>query len=306
MRLIAIAAMLCVAHTSAAAPCTREAVAGEVRALGGDLDGAGDRVQIVMHRDGRGAEGSIVYTSAAGDVTAPRVVHATSCGELAKSLALIVVMSLRADEQVDAPAPVMAPAMIPPATTPPMTTTPTTTMTSNELVNHSTTSDTRAHSSTRHVALFVGAASDTTAHPALELGSRWRHDRLSLGLELRIATPESIDVGDGGTVNVATAGLDAVPCFHAGYLGLCGLATAGMISAEGQALANAATARRAAFAIGGRIELDVPLLHRLSLRVHLDGLQALTSSRFLVDQMPVWTSEPRELWLGAGVLAKFP
>lgn len=302
MRLIAIAAMLCVAHTSAAAPCSREAVADEVRALGGDLDAAGDRVQIDMQRDGRSIVGTIVYTSTAGDVTAPRVVHTASCAEAAKSLALIIVMSLRADEPVvvepvaDEPVDESAVA-VPVAVPAPVIIT-------SEPQEPEASRAPRA--STKHVAVFVGAASDTTAHPALELGSRWRHDRLSLGLELHIATPESIDVGDGGTVHVAAAGLDAVPCFHASYLALCGLANAGLISAEGQALANAATARRAAFAVGGRVELDVPLLDRVSLRVHLDGLQALTSSRFLVDQMPVWTSEPRELWLGAGVLAKFP
>ena len=54
-----------------------------------------------------------------------------------------------------------------------------------------------------------------------------------------------------------------------------------------------------------RVEASVPVLRRIALRLHVDALQSLTSSQFLVDEMPVWTSKPRELWLGAGVMAAF-
>ena len=44
---------------------------------------------------------------------------------------------------------------------------------------------------------------------------------------------------------------------------------------------------------------------RPGLRVHADALQALGSAGFMVDQAPVWSTDPRELRLGVGVVAIF-
>lgn len=321
-----IVAVLALEATAVAAPCSREAVADELVALGGPpLDDIGDRVRIEI----TGLAGSITYELASGELIGPRVVRAASCRELAKSLALVIVMSLRADEPRDEPA---APVPVEPsqpagvaAHAKPRSSTPsqaspggaTTRRPSLAAPQASTGGATTSPPSLAasraspggatppHLEALLGAAGDASRRPALVLGARWRQGRISLGVELAIRNPITIDVEAGGSVEVTQTGIEAVPCFHIRALALCGLASAGMIGGEGHQLAEAAHARRAAVAFGGRVELVVPILDRVALRLHLDGLQALDRTQFLVDEMAVWTSDSRELWLGAGVLANF-
>jgi hypothetical protein len=331
----AVVVMLAAERASAAPPCSRDAVEEQVRVLGGSLDGARDRVRIEVARDR--IEGSVTYVTAAGDVIGPRVVRAATCKELATSLALVIVMSLHADEPVvhddepiahDDESVAHEPVAHEPAPHEPVAhdgepAAPEDESAAQALVAHdeprldSAFDDERVapldvhawpapRMHTKHLAAFVGAASDAAGLPALVVGSRWRRDRLSLGLELHVAAPQSIAVGDAGSVRIAQTGVDVAPCVHAGALAVCGLANAGVIGGEGRQLAEAMAVYRPSFAVGARLELDVPIVARVSLRLHVDGLQALTSTRFSVDQMTVWTSDSRELWLGAGVLATFP
>jgi hypothetical protein len=284
VRLLVIAATLWAVEASALAdaPCSRAAVADEVRALGGaSLDEIGDRVRLDFKRVHRRVEGHVTYVTTAGEIIGPRVVTAATCEELSRSLALVIVMSLRADEPpVDGPPPSREPLVI---------------------ATHA-----HARPAASQIDVLLGAASDAARLPALVLGSRWRRSRVSLGLELHLRAPETIDVGDGSSIRVARTGLEAVPCGYVGRVALCGLATAGMIAGEGQQLASASSVRRATFAVGGRVEVTLGVSDRIAIRLHADGLRALTHTRFLVDQMPAWTSDSHELWLGGGVLATFP
>lgn len=278
-----------------AAPCPRDAIAVELSTLGGPALGAlGDRVRVEIH----GTTGSVTYVMASGDVIGPRVVRAASCNELAKSLALVIVMSLRTDElragEPREPTSVTHGITIERPALP--------------IALAATDALDAAPAATRvnHVEAMLGAASDLGGRPALALGGRWHRGAFSLGLELHLLAPQSIAVEAGGSVEVARTAIDAAPCMHVSHVALCGLASARMITGEGHELAEAAHIRRVALAVGGRIELSYPVLHRLSLRAHLDGLQALDRTRFTVDEMAVWTSDSRELWLGAGIVAKFP
>jgi hypothetical protein len=297
-----------VAETSAlAAPCSREDVAAQVALLGGpNLDDVGERVHIELH----GREGSVTYVMASGDVIGPRVVKAASCRELAKSLALVIVMSWRADEPTPAPAPVEA-APVEAAPNQPAPLAPPVAVV-DEVIEMPAVVVERAvdrvqpRMSTRHLAVLAGGASDVSGTPALVLGGRVRRGSFSGGLELHLTSPQTLDVGDGGSARITQNAVDALPCFHLAYFAACGVATAGLIGGTGQHLAHAVSVYRASFAVGGRLEASYPVLPRLALRLHVDALQALTSSRFSVDEMVVWTSKPHELWLGGGILAVFP
>jgi hypothetical protein len=293
VRLLALTvAVLALEATAFAAPCSRDAVDTELVALGGPhLAEIADRVRI----DTDGLSGSVTYEMASGDVIGPRVVRASTCGELAKSLALVIVMSLRADEPREQRSVTTA------LPAPTIDVVPVENRVENRVEARPT-----ARATTRQLDVMVGAAGDASRRPALVLGGRWRHGRMSLGLDVSMRTPLSIDVEAGGSVEVTQTGIAAVPCFHVRGLALCGLASAGMIGGEGHGLAEAAHVRRAAGAVGARVELSVPVIDRVSLRLHLDGLQTLDRTQFLVDEMAVWTSDSRELWLGAGVLANFP
>jgi hypothetical protein len=294
VRWLALMVVVVIAEASAlAAPCQRDAVASQLRELGGPaLDELGDRVRVEIH----GTTGSITYVMASGDVIGPRIVRASSCSELAKSLALVIVMSLRTDEPRE-------PASVTQGITIERPTLPVTIEASEPTEANRAR---RAAKPVEHVEALLGGAGDLSRRPALVLGGRWHHGALSLGLELHVLASQSIDIEAGGSVEVTRTGLEAAPCVHVTYLAVCGLASARMITGEGHELAEAAHIRRTAFAVGGRVELAYAVLHRLSLRVHLDGLQALDRTRFTVDEMAVWTSDSRELWLGAGVLAHFP
>jgi hypothetical protein len=286
VRWLALMVVMVAAGAAHAAPCARDGVATQLRALGApSLDELGDRVRVEMN----GTTGSITYVMATGDVIGPRVVRAASCHELAKSLALVIVMSLRADEPRE-PTSVTRDVEIAPPTDVPI------------IVEEQR----MRRAKPNHVEALLGGASDLSGSPALLLGGRWHRSTFSLGLELHVRSPLSIAVEAGGSVEVTRSGVDAAPCVHVKYLAMCGLASARMITGEGHDLAEAAYVRRAALAVGGRVEVDVPLVDRVSLRMHLDGLQALDRTRFMVDEMAVWTSDSRELWLGAGVLANFP
>src|SRR5262245_45114571 len=205
MRAVALAIVMLVGATSAlAAPCSRDDVAAQVAQLGGpSLDDVDQRVQIEIH----GLEGSVTYVMSSGDVVGPRVVNAASCRELAKSLALVLVMSWRADDPAPAPPALVEPAPIAPPTVkeavieiPPVTI-------------ERASEPPQPRMSTRHVAVIAGGASDATGTPALVLGGRWRHGRFSAGLELHLTAPLTLDVGDGGSVRVTQNALDALPCF---------------------------------------------------------------------------------------------
>jgi len=304
MRWLSLLIVMLVVETSAiAAPCSRDSIAAAAQDLGGpNLDDIGDRVHIELH----GLQGSITYVTSAGDVIGPRVVKAASCRELAKSLALVLVMSWRADEPVT-PAPV-EPAPVEPAPPPAPVEPPAPTTITEPVIEMAPLAIDRPapRMSTHHLAVLAGAASDATGSPALVVGGRWRHGQFSAGLELHLTAQQALDVGDGGSVRVTQNGLDALPCFHVSHFALCGIATAGVIGGEGKNLAHAVSVRRAAVALGGRLEASYPLVRRVALRLHVDALQSLTSSRFLVDEMVVWTSKPHELWLGGGIVAVFP
>jgi hypothetical protein len=281
------AMVVAVEATAFAAPCPRDAVAIELVALGGPtLDDVADRLRIETN----GLVGSVTYQLANGDVIGPRVVRAASCAELAKSLALVIVMSLRADEpQRSVTSEVPAPSWVAPS------------VETIAVLPHAA-----PRAKTRRIQLLLGAVGDVSRRPALVTGARWRQGHMSVGLELHVATPLTIDVEAGGSVEVTQTRIDAVPCLHVRQLAVCGLATAGMIGGKGHQLADAAHVRRAAAAVGGRVELTWRLVDLVSLRLHLDGLQTLDRTTFVVDEMAVWTSDSRELWLGAGVLANFP
>jgi hypothetical protein len=290
VRLLGVAMIVAVIAGAAgranASPCSRSAVASELRALGGyELDAIEDRVRVMI--DGDAATVTFV---AAGDVVGARAVHARTCKELSRSIALVIVMSLRDLGSVEDSGMrgLLAPVMDVPAPSLP---------TSEPIIARARGLEGR---------LSLGVAGDTTRRGALVIGAGVRVRGWSLALELRDASAQTVDAGGGSAIVVDRTTIDALPCLHLGRAAVCGLASTGIVRGEGRDLATAATARRLALAVGGRAELAYPLWRRVAVRVHADVLQNLIRSRFLVDQMPMWTADSRELWLGAGVVANFP
>jgi hypothetical protein len=152
----------------------------------------------------------------------------------------------------------------------------------------------------------LGADADLDRHAAIVAGMRWRRGWLSIGLEVNRGTETTIETGDTGHVHVARTFAAALSCGHLGRFGLCGVAAAGMLTGRGELLADASTVRRLIALVGARAEWTLQITDLFGVQAHVEGLQALRNSRFLVDQMPVWSSQSREVRVGLGVVANFP
>ena len=57
---------------------------------------------------------------------------------------------------------------------------------------------------------------------------------------------------------------------------------------------------------GLRIAWERPVTGRIAIRAHLDAAALLTTTRFDIDDMPVWTSPRVEVLAGLALLAHFP
>ena len=242
-------------------------------------------VQIATTIEGERVLGSVTI----GDDV--RAVSARDCRELAKSIALIIVMSLRDAEPVSS----VTSAVEPPRDVPALR------------VEEPERVVVRVARATRPAfAALVGGTGDLHGQPSLLAGVRARHGRYSLGLEAQAEGTTRVAVEDGGQISVSRKYATLAPCVHVAQAAFCGVMAAGALRGRASELADAASVTRALVQVGGRAEWSYPIAARIGLRVHVDAVQALTRAEFLVDQMPVWTSDSRELRLGGAVVAHFP
>lgn len=267
--------------------CSLDGVRAELAALPHPAHDATVLVETAL-RDGR-VEASVTIGGAT------RAVSARGCRELATSIALIIVMALR-----DAPPQQIAAAIEPPLAIapPPRVLEPLPAAPARDV--------SRVARPGVRVALLLGAAADLRGHPSLVAGGRIGRGRWSLGLEVQAEAESSIALENGGEISMSRTSVAAAPCARLAGFGLCGLAAGGALRGRGIELADATVVTRPIAQLGARAEWSYPLVGGFALRIHVDATQALTSARFLVDQMPVWTSDSRELRLGAGVVANSP
>jgi hypothetical protein len=242
-----------------------------------------------------GARIAATVTLDGGDA---RELRARDCAEAAKSIALVIAMTLR--ERAIEPA--QAPLVVEPPAPPPLPPAP-------PVPDEPGVRVAIAAFRTEHVPIellaLAGGLTDHHARPAAVVGGRIGRGHLSLGLELELARSETIDVGDDGALRVRRTLASLTPCATLARVSLCGLATGGYVRGAAMRLANARTVSRGTFELGVRAEWIYPVLARVGLRVHADALQAIGSAGFMVDQSPVWSTDPRELRLGVGVVAIF-
>ena len=220
-----------------------------------------------------------------GERRGPRTVEAATCDELVDALALIIAMALP---------PVEAPPSRPPVLGAP---TALGLEVREELVR------------TRRTQLIVAAAGGISTvgwKQQLILGARTKRHAHSLGLELRLDAPSEIEVTMSSHVDVWKSVISVSPCLHAGPVGVCGIASAGVIRGSGTGLVDARTAFSPTVAVGARLTWEHPFTRLLSLRLHLDAEVGVTRTRFDVSHMPVWASNRFEVWGGAGVIALIP
>ncbi|CAN5861825.1 hypothetical protein BH11MYX2_BH11MYX2_34520 [soil metagenome] len=219
------------------------------------------------------------------DGTSARAVSAVSCADLVDSLALVLAMAAQTIPD-DAPPP---PTYLP-----------------NQTHERERFEDAPVANFAPRWSVLAGGAVANDLSPSILVGATMRIHANSLGLEARYQLPEQLDVSATGRVSVTTAALSLSPCHHIGALSLCGTASAGFIHGHGTGLADAQSATHPLVALGGRVAWTLPLTARLALRFHLEAEATLTTTRFDVDNMPVWTSDRFAVRGGTALVAHFP
>ena len=247
------------------------------------VDGAAARISIVTADRAGAVTATLTFADNAGTQSA-RTLDAASCAELIDPLAIVLSLLLREDTGSRA-APERPLPPLPPAPPEPET----------EVADIPV-----VPARTRSRMLELAATMGTGGTGAIILGGRVERRRHALGLELHAGLPSATELGVG-TVRVMTAKLDAVACYRHGGFGACGLVMAGLVHGRGEDLMTPQTSILPMAGVGARLEWRQPMSRWGGVRLFADVEQLLSTTRFLVDAIPVWTSDARQAWLGAGI-----
>jgi hypothetical protein len=157
-------------------------------------------------------------------------------------------------------------------------------------------------------AMLVGgfrSAPSTTL--GISLGVALRGEFLSLGMEARADVPSSKSL-PVGSVESSLYTFSLVPCLRATHLGFCPLASAGLLHASGQGLADSRQVDFFYLAVGARVALAYPLGPRWSLGLNGDAVSPLTKTSLAVDdnQHVVWSTPALAFAISLGVTATIP
>ena len=126
--------------------------------------------------------------------------------------------------------------------------------------------------------IAFGTAPAPAFGASLEVDARWRS--VSIGLEGRALASTSLEAAGGGTVSSSLLLASLVPCAHFGLARFCGLASLGALQGRGAGVAAPERDTTPFAALGGRVGVEVPLLHsRFSAGVHGDIAATLRGRR---------------------------
>jgi hypothetical protein len=222
-----------------------------------------------------------------------RVIHAETCDELARSVAVVVAMLLPSITGLSTPLVAVLPER------PDVPSPPEAHIEPGAYVSTRADVEQPAHRAFEMSA--IGGVSSARGM-GLTVGARWRSGTASLGAELAGALEDVAD--DHVSVRRTSAAL--VPCRDFNTLAVCGLVRVGLDVGVGQGLMDAQTAWDPRFEVGSRLIWERPVTDRLSLALSGELGISLTSSQFDVDHVAVWRSSHFEGLAGAGVVVRFP
>jgi hypothetical protein len=271
--------------------CDASSLAGDVAKLGGEpfVDGAHASVHVELVAP---TAARVSFDDGVGNVSGPREIAATDCAQLLASIALVVAMMPGPD----------APAATPPQPPPPQPQP----QPVNDAVEVTRAFEVVAPEPTRWDAVVDGATSVDThgADAVIAAGVRYRRGSRSLTAELAAYTPVRDDLSVG-RVDVLRAELELAPCQHLGALAACGVLAAGALRGSGIGLEQERAVVAPLVALGARLAWEQPLGRAWAVLAHVDGDVLVTTTRFDVDAMTVWTSPRVEVTGGLSLLARF-
>ena len=246
------------------------------------------RIRTSATADGVVAE--LTIETADGHTLGPRTLHAASCDQLARELAVVIAMTVSA---LPAPAPAIAP---PPAPPPAPVSAP----------------PPRAHAPRRSFAFdaIAGISADgvhhDSSHTSGDVAVRARRGRLAVELALELAVPTNLTLANGATVHATTAMFALRPCTPIGPISACAIAAAGWTSGEASGVLASHPGTLPVLYSGAGIGYERALGGRFALRVRAETRVDLIGARFEINGMPVTSSARVEGWLGLDAIAHLP
>lgn len=146
--------------------------------------------------------------------------------------------------------------------------------------------------------------------PGLAMGGRVgvaaKRSRWGLGLELSGLLPKTRANGDGGEATVRLTSLALTPCLRVLVpLSVCGLASLGLMHAEGRGVEEPRTDDILFPTVGGRAAFGLPLGSRFELFASVDLAAALNRPRFQLNSSDVWRPGPVVAQGAIGVASRF-
>jgi hypothetical protein len=266
----------------------------------------------------RALTATIMLDDGAGHTFGPRVLHAGSCDELARSVAVVVAMALpaiadvqdrSAVETVIAAAPPAPAESSPPPATVPITTLPTAPpsiarMTEQRDDAIAKEGDLATQPTDRALMIAIGLSSSLGT--AIALGLHWRGETYAVEAELGGELAPPVTVMTGAHVDVQRLAATLATCRRVAAFGICALVRAGFDRGSGSGLMDARSAVVPLLELGTRVTWDHPLTDRFVFQLRGEGVVAATSSQFDVDNVAVWHSNRFEALATAGVLVRFP
>ncbi len=246
---------------------------------------AATTIAVTTEASPSGASGSLSI-AVAGRPAGHRALAAASCAVLVDDLALAIAVVLASPPEAEPPTRDAA-VEVPPD------------MPAIDLTRDADTA------SAWQLAMLGGAATSWGGTTAAVVGLRVKRGALSLTAGLALDSADELSVAPG-TVTVSRSELSLLPCLHVGRAAACGDVAAGWISGNTSGFASSATATMPFAALGLRLVWEQPLVDWLAVQGFVEGRVALTSNRFLIDDMAVWTGARVEAWFGIAAVAHIP
>ena len=243
-----------------------------VEQLGGRfVEDASTTIAVAADATEHGASGSFAIL-VGGDPQGRRAMEAANCDALLDDLALAIAMVLSA-----------------PTVPPPVQQAP----------------PERFDEEPWQLGIVGGAATTPSGARSIDVGARVKRGAWSLGTRFVHVIDEDVAVAPG-MVHVSRSEIGLLACGHLGALFGCGDVVGGWISGSSSGFASGTQATMPSAAAGLRIGWEQPLVGWLALEAYMEGRAALTTNRFLIDDMAAWTGARFQAQLGIAAVAHFP
>ena len=234
-----------------------------------------------------------------GHMLGPRIIHADTCDELARSVAIVVSIALPAIADLPEPQPLPASDAMKVVFAAVKLKEPVPQKHDAEVAGRF---EPDRPSNSDH-AVLVTAGMSSSLGTSLALGVRWRWGATSIAGELAGTLPEAVAQS---RVSVERASTALVTCRHIAEVGVCGVLRVGFDRGVGSGLMDARSVVLPLVEIGPRLSWEYDITNAVALHVQAELDIDATTSQFDVDHVAVWRSSRFAGLAGAGVVVRFP